>query len=266
MLATVGLAILLVQQGSPTQLSMESPELEKILQLKVTEFSASGETFLQALLKVAAEFEIPMGIEWVRAPEASRKVHLSWRDASVYEVVESVVKSWPGYDFEISDGVVHVFPRGLLADKRSFLNLGIAAFEVEDDYVMFASRRLRNRVRRIVSPPPPPRPGAGYAGSMATGWGDRRVSFKLKKVTVRDVLDKLILSADLKVWIVTYTEKPGLTQGGFRNVLAVDGTAIAEQEQPVWGLYLWGYDPITMSFRRDWRYRDPDGKVHESAR
>lgn len=258
--------MLLFQPAWALRPSLESQELQSSLQAKVEEYTISEGSFLQALAKVAAEFEIPMGIEWIKAPAALKKVNLSWRHTNVYQIIKSLVEGQVGYDFTAKNGAVHIFPKDSRTDKRNFLNLRMEKFEVDNEFVGIASRRLRDRVRRIVSPPPPPRPGAGYAGSMATGWGDRRVSFKLKKVTVRDVLDKLILSADLKVWIVTYTEKPGLTQGGFRNVLAVDGTAIAEQEQPVWGLYLWGYDPITMSFRRDWRYRDPDGKVHESAR
>ena len=255
MLVSSLLVMLLLQVGLATEAPMQGERLQKRLEAKVEEYTLSEDSFLQALTRVASEFEIPMGIEWVRSPGTIRKIQISWHDGTVHEILQSLVKSQPGYELQITNGVVHVFPRSARADRRSFLNLPIDKFQVENDYVQFASRRLQQRLRGVVTPPLAVKPGMGEAGSLATGMGDRRVTFKLGNVTVRDVLDKLSLAADFKIWVVTYPEKTALTATGFYRPLSLFTNAVSDDYQPVWHLLRWGYDPVLKDFRPDWKSR-----------
>ena len=85
--------------------------------------------------------------------------------------------------------------------------------------------------------------------------GDRKVTFKLENVTVRDVLDKLSLAADFKFWVVTYPEKATLTARGFYRTLSLYTGLVPDEDQPVWHLLQWGYDPVLKDFRPDWKSR-----------
>jgi hypothetical protein len=129
-------------------------------------------------------------------------------------------------------------------DKHSFLNLRIDRFEVQNEFVGVANKRLNSLVNRIVSPPPPSPSGAREAGSTATGKGDRQVSFKLENATVREILDKLSLAADKKIWIVTYAENATLTRTGFRRTVSFYGASpIPDAYQPIWMLLQWDIEP-----------------------
>jgi hypothetical protein len=235
MRATSFLLVLLLTQ--PVQVSQSlaaRQELDKKLVTHIETYDLSADTFLQALTKVAAQFQLPMGIEWVKAPAHLTKVNFSWQQATVYQILESVVKSQPGYDLDISNGMVHVSPRGFLTDPHNFLNLRVDEFGVQDEFIGVASRRLRDLVRRIVSPPAS-FPLEGEAGSLATGMGDHRVSFKLKDAAVRDILDRLSSAADLKVWIVTYPQEPRWTPSGFRRTISLYRAGpIPDEYQPEW--------------------------------
>lgn len=235
--------MLLLQPVWVSQPSEEPQSLQRRLQVNLEQYTLSADTFLQALTKVATQFEIPMGIEWVQAPVSLRNVNLSWQRVTVYQVVKSLVESQPGYEVEISNGVVHVFPRGSPRDPHNFLNLRIDKFKVQNEPVAVANHRLHALVKRIVSSPPPSPPGAGEAGSIATSTDDRQVSLELENATVRDILDKLILAGVFKIWIVTYPESPALTKAGFRQVLSLYRSSVPGEEAPVWALLRWGVEP-----------------------
>lgn len=149
-----------------------------------------------------------------------------------------------------------MFPRGSPQDAGSFLNLRIDRFEVEDELGMFVSHRLRQRLRPIVGAPNLP-PGAGEAGSIASGNGDRPISIKLENVTVRNILDEISVRADRKVWVVAYPENATVTPRGFYRTVSIHAGFVPDEHQPVWAFLSWGYDPIAQGFRVDWKRQVP---------
>ena len=216
---------------------------------RVNNYRLSSDSFIQALTSIAAEFQIPMGIEWVKTAQSMRKVDFYFRKATIQDVLRSVVRSQPGYDLKVENGTVHIFPKRFRQDRRSFLNLPVEKFEGQDEYVAFASIRLRQQLQAIVAPRQPRQPGSGWAGSWATGLGDRKVTFRFEGVTVRDVLDGLSALADFKVWLVTYPEGDRVTPAGFYRVISISNDAVTDEGQPVWDLLLWGYDPVSKELR-----------------
>ena len=244
MISIFVLAVLLghLAPGYQQQTAAEE-ELPAKLQRQVEEYTLTADNFLQALTKTAAQFRIPIGVEWIRSPMTSGTVQFSWRSATPEGILRALVDSQPGYELEVKNGIVHIFPRKSVADKNNFLNIQIDKFSVRNEYVAFASHRLWAQVHRTVVPPLTP--GGGEAGSIASGAGDRQISFELENVTVRDILDKLALAAGLKVWVVTYPENPSLTRAGFRSAISVFNENYPIDAQPIWDLLLWGFDPMT---------------------
>lgn len=252
MFATLFLLFLL--QPAPAAQSSTTQGLQRKLQTRVENYRLSEDSFLQALTKVASQFQIPLGIEWVKGPSTMRSFHLSIKRATVYQVIESLVKN-SGYRLEIKKSIVHVFPRGSLTDRRSFLNVPIKRFEVQDEFVAVAARRLRNMVngdarQRHTSKPTTRNPdkwsqGTGTGGSAATGLGDERISLKLQNVRARDILDSLSLAAGLKIWVVTYPRRFITTEGGFRRTAAMHTDIdVADEALPIWVFLRWGVEPL----------------------
>jgi len=228
----------------PTGGWQEPPPIRDKLSRRAEGYSLKADNFLSALMKVADEFQIPMGIEWIKTQSTLRSVDLSWKTADVRGIIAALTKDAPGYAFDVADGVVHVFPRRGIPNRQDFLSLKIQKFEVKNEVVGLADRELRRIARSTVSPPKPLPPGAGEAGSMAARVGEQGISFELEKSTVRGVLDKFILLSDRRIWVVTFTDSPGLTPTGFRRTeLLRWHQPIPDEDQPVWDLFRWS-DPI----------------------
>jgi hypothetical protein len=243
---TTILFVLLMSQGSWTHLpgssSKETRELRATLQVRVQSYDVTASSFVDALIKVADRFKIPMGIEWVRTPSAMKPVRLSWKTATVQGVVQDIVHTQPGYELQVRNGVVHVQPRGMVSGRENFLRLRIPQFDIQNQVAELASRRLGQLVTAVVTPPKPIRGGIG--SSQLTEVDDPEISISLKNVSAEDVLDCIALASPFKVWLVTFAEAGNATPTGFRRTVSpLTGKAIPDEYQPVWELLKWGREP-----------------------
>jgi hypothetical protein len=241
-------AILLMQgllMGLPKSSSRDSAELRAKLQSPVHDYSIAADTFVDALVGVAGEFKLPMGIVWVRRPSALKAVRLSWHDATVEQVVRDIVHTQPGYEIEIRNAVVRVRPRNMIPDKENFLGLRVDRFDAQSEVTELASKRLQTLVTPRVTPPKPPPAGQpfGIGFEQAVEVGDPEISISLANVTVEDALDAISLASPFKVWLVTFEADKSLTPGGFRRTVLASGKAVADEYQPVWELLKWGRKP-----------------------
>ena len=210
------------------------------MKAELEHYEVAADNFPHALARVAAQFQIPMGIEWISTPATQREIKRSWRSSTVYEVMKSLIKNQAGYDFIIKHGVVDVFPRGAPTDKSDFLNHRVPKFGAHNEFGRIVSNRLREVMRRTISPVPTPGTGVGFAGSSAVGIGDKQVSFALMNASAREILDRLILATDYKIWIVTYPENRTLTKTGFLRVASFySDIPVPDEQQPVWTFLRW---------------------------
>src|SRR5713226_10456669 len=96
--------VLLVSQfsvGMPVDApSATSDELRGKLRAHVHNYNLTANNFIEALTHVAREFQIPLGIAWVSTPAARRKLALSWKGATVQEILEAIAKTQPGYEVQ----------------------------------------------------------------------------------------------------------------------------------------------------------------------
>jgi hypothetical protein len=240
MFRSLFLMIALLQPAEPFSRHLNPQAIQGKLHATVKTYSLSADNFLQALTKTASQFEIPMGIEWVREPQTMRPFNRTWKQATPYKIIRTLVNTQPGYEFEVRGSVVHVHPHGSLGDPHDFLNLNIKRFVVKDEYVASASYRLRQIVREASMPPS----GSGTAASITSGAGDKPVTLDLQNVKVRKILDALSLASGLKMWVVTYPQDTTLTQTGFRRTgVAHTDATVPDSEQPAWQFWQWGPVP-----------------------
>ncbi len=240
----IGIILLAIQTScalATTPRPQSSEDVSARLRTRVHDYNLSAVNFVEALAHVGSEFHIPMGIVWVNTPEARAKLSLSWKDAKVREIIEAIAKTQPGSVVEVREGVVHVHPLKSIPDRQNFVKLRIKGFEVRNEVVELASRRLHDLVRSTVFPQAAPERRGGIGGSLGANAGDPKITVQLRNVTVEDVLDTLAVASARKIWIVTYSADPTLTGTGFRRTLTLWNTfPIPDEAQPLWDLLHWG--------------------------
>jgi hypothetical protein len=219
----------------------QSHDLRVRLQMQVSEYRLNETDFAHALAATASKFNLPIGIEWVRSPETLRKVNRSWKNASVEQILTSIVDSQPGYGLDMDDGIVHVYLKKMSLEKKDFLNLKVDRFELSHEVVETGNRKLHEVVKSKITPvqAQSQRP-AGMGYSQATNIGDPEFNLSVEDASVRQIIDKLALSSDRKIWIVTYTED-GVDPGtGYRRTTTLwNNSKIPDSEQPIWDMFRW---------------------------
>src|SRR6266849_6724312 len=211
MLAKIALLSVVFESFWMVPVASASPRLDDLtvkLSKRVTNYNLGVYSFVEALVHVSSEFEIPMGIAWVNTPAAKAEMAFTWKDATVQQVIEAISKTQPGYQVQLRNGVVHVFSPGSIPERENFLTWKIKAFEMHNENADWASRKLHD----LITP-------RKYAGS-SMGTTALEITVELKNSSVEDILDALALASDRKIWIVTFSTDPTLTPTGFRRTLA----------------------------------------------
>lgn len=244
MLAKILLPMLLLLSARHEPAAFDQPEADQLqasLQRHLKGYSLKANSFLQALTQVASQFRIPIGIQWIKNQKSLMKVDMSWDDATVYDIIESIARSQPGYSVSVSNGVVHIFPRKLTADKRNFLNLRIKELEAHGELFDLVNLRLQDVVRQTVSPPPPKPAGGGMGFNIGSTPGEKVLTFRLEDVTVENALDVIASLSSEPIWVVTFCDVCGLTPTGFlRTVGLWRSTLPPDDLQPRWDAFRWG--------------------------
>ena len=237
--STLSLLVFSAYLLAPTAWASPLPDdLSAKLNKPVTSYNLGVSNFAAALLRVSNDFQIPMGIVWVNTPQARAELPFAWKDATVQEIIEALAKSQAGYKVETRNGVVHVFPSGIIPAPQDFLKLNIEDFQVRNDFIEMASFKLHMLVT----------PLSGNRSISIGASGDSKVDLKLKNSSVEDILDALAISSNRKIWIVTFSEDVGLTPKGLRRTTSLwTDKAIPDAQQPVWELMRWG-DPAPPAF------------------
>jgi hypothetical protein len=216
------------------------PDLRTQLGNRVAEYRLSASSLADAVISVSKEFQVPVGLEWVRDKETQRSIVKRWEGKTIGEILESIIEEYPGYNFDIQNGVVHVFRRDLLNDKSNFLNLAVPAFfGTREEFAGLTNMALKATVQNIVSPRELPA-GAGEAGEYATGINERRIKLDLEGQTIRVALEKMAAASEHNIWVVTFSESLALTPTGFRRVETLcHPNTFPDTEQPMWDFLAW---------------------------
>jgi len=239
----IGLVLVLLLRPLPAvQASPESLVLQRRLDFAIEQYTLAADNFVQGLTKVAADFQIPMAIEWVRNVQTSRRIDQSWIHTKVSDIIQSLIEAYPGYEIRLGEGVMQILAVGAFTDKHDFLNTRVVKFQAKKEWLAVASRRLQFTVQSLIRPVAPYPPGAGEASSLGVGvGGNRPVTVDFHDATVREILNGLTISATQTTWVVTYPEDNALTATGFRRAVDLfSKTVVADEDQPVWVFVPWG--------------------------
>jgi len=205
-------------------------DLSVKLSKRVANYNLGMSNFVDALLHVSSDFQIPMGVVWVNTPAARAELAFAWKDATVQEIIEAIGKTQPGYGVRVRNGVLHVSPPALIPDQENFLTLKIKTFEVHNDYLEVASSKLHDLIK--------PRLGGT---SIGLSGNEPRISLEMKDSTVEEIMDALVIASRRKIWVVTFSNDVNVTPTGFRRTMSLGSDAPSpDQWQPAWNLLHWG--------------------------
>jgi hypothetical protein len=226
--------------GSAATTSSEEDTNAK-LRKRIPAYSLQAEDFGHALILFAEKHHLPMAVEWIRSPNALRKIELSWHDATVQQMLQTLVKNQGGYRLDFNNEIIHVFAMSVRTSDRNFLNLKVARFSVRNEVVELVSRRLRNWVRlQAPGAGSAPERGVGIISSQGVRPGDPALTFLLENTTVRQILDRLITDSDRRIWVVTFVEDDRPTPNSdLRTATLWTQAHVPDAEQPVWDLIRW---------------------------
>ncbi|MGB7762685.1 MAG: hypothetical protein WBL61_22820 [Bryobacteraceae bacterium] len=208
---------------------------------EVQDYSLEAPTFLEALLKASADFQFPLGVEWVKSADTLKPVQLSRSSVTAEEVIQAVVSMHAGYEWRLEDGVVHVFNTALMGAARNPLNAKLQFFGFTDCNPMIARMAevyLEYNVRAVVAP----KIGGGFGFSIGSGLGEPKIQFRCTDLSARYVLNKIVALSIQHVWIATFPAKTVLTPTGFLEEVPILG-ANWDRDEPFWVLRRWGDPP-----------------------
>ncbi|MEO8663643.1 MAG: hypothetical protein ABI693_34620 [Bryobacteraceae bacterium] len=233
------LLVLLMEPLIPPSFSQEPIELHRKLDSRVEAYSLHCESLEDALTTVASDFQIPMGIQWIRDTQTSHRIDQSWNHVTASEIIKSLVSAYPGYEVRVGD-VVEILPSAI-DDEHDFLRLRVPSFQARNKWIAEADSTLHYLVKRLARHLPPPTPDEGEAGSFSAGpGGNLPVNVEALDVTLREILNRLIISAGQTTWVVTYPEHTSLMRNGLRRTASRDSGSVFEDEiQPVWVFVPW---------------------------
>lgn len=245
MLARIALLLLIPLNPAMASNLPQLPRQEDLnakLRMSVHNYEIRANNILEALTRVGSEFQIPMGIAWVSSPSTQANVKLSWENATVGEVLQGIANTKPSLRMIIGHSIVHFLGSDLPPATENPLRIEIKMFDVKNEPVEFASRRLRGLAKLKVSPTKPDqRTGGGVAGSLFTNLDEPKISLQLRDVSLEDCLDVLATSSARKIWVVTFSPDRRLTPTGFRRTLTLwNDFPVGDNEQPIWDLLHWG--------------------------
>jgi ribosomal protein L24 len=110
---TIGVAVCCVTMFFTAHAKPTRPQYSEdpILSQKI-KLHLSNVTLLNALSRLAVVHRVPIGIEYSQADTNEPKLDLETGDASLKEILDSIIKQEPLYRWELIDGVINFMPVG----------------------------------------------------------------------------------------------------------------------------------------------------------
>ena len=232
--------LLSVASASAQQSSLQFP---KSSIGEVQSYSLEATCFIDAVLKLSARFQFPLGVEWVKSADTLKPVRFSETYTTVADVIQSVVSRHAGYDWRTEDGVIHVFQRDLVKDSRNPLNITLDSWPCRREMIAREVEfHLDMGVRAVVAPKIE---SGGWGASFGSNPAEPNFQFNCTDVSVRYVLNRIIKVSTQNIWIATFPKIMGLTRAGFLDEVPMFNLPyVPGQDQPFWMMLRWGDLPL----------------------
>jgi hypothetical protein len=170
----------------------------------VASFDANGLNMLDALLRLGRQERIPLGIEYLNPKDLNCPVTLHVRDERLGDIVRSILEKQVGYTWDVKGDVIHVKHAGMPSAGRNLLDHMLAEFSIsgKTDLVTAATVMLPAQLRRGMTSAESPSGPTGIVGSILGGrYEDQVGPLKMRHVTVREVLDRLVSEGNKGAWV-----------------------------------------------------------------
>src|SRR6266704_2944169 len=172
--------LLLIAVSASAQQSFSADEVQT--------YSLEANNLIDALLKMSAQFQFSLGVEWVKSAETLKPVRVTRSHTTVPDIIQA--STYAGYEWRNEDGVVHVFQRDLMPDTRNPLNITIKSFDDPPETVGWANNNLFQMVSHVVRHPEL----SGISGSVLGGPGEPVFRFAAENAPARIILNQIVTS------------------------------------------------------------------------
>jgi hypothetical protein len=149
----------------------------------------------QEFFQVCRYAGIPCGFESRRDEATEQQENTRLKKGTVREILDSIVQNtWKGYAWRLSDGVIEVMPKAVLAGAPSVLNKRLPEVNIERMFIKEAATKICGEARVAVLG------GGDIGGAYRKKTGE--VSLHAKNITVRDALNALVRQDGQSIWMV----------------------------------------------------------------
>jgi hypothetical protein len=177
---------------------------------KVSQFSVSGVSAVQALLQLSRDEHLPMGIVEDDGTLCKSTVSYSAQNAPASTVIEGITAQVPGYAWKRSQDstVFLISPVSTRSVTTQFLQLVDHSFRPTKDTLQGLEMTLWAHIRYILYP------DKGTAGSILSSTHPRVYELEVRDASVQQILDQMAVLAK-GAWILrplppTLASLPGL--------------------------------------------------------
>lgn len=206
---SIGLAVFLFLSSVTEAGAFNDPDL---LNRRIKATAIKGESIDDVLNLLAVDYQIPVGVELADPKLISfRRIDLSLPETNLKDFLDAVIAKDPGYTWKLEGGVIHVWPvnaRDTLV--ANLLNAKISHFSFIGEVTRYAvCNDLMDlpeiRSQLII---------ADVAPMIFLNFGsmhkfEKGTFFDESHVTLRELLDKIIIKTTMKRWVLTRWGKNG---------------------------------------------------------
>jgi len=197
--------------GSSDLASQNSPGKTQcdLLRRHIKLFNVLQTTRIDALMKLGQENRLSLGIEYANPDHLRAPITVRLEDGDIEEALAAILGPLGGYSWRCENGVINIRHKGSPTARNNILDRLLTEFSIPESTqpvtIILASAYLRIGLQRHLYPTDPCR-GArpcGTVGSLPVGRLDNRVRpFTSRRVTVRQVLNRLVSEHNNAAWIV----------------------------------------------------------------
>lgn len=199
----IGLAVLLPFGFVPTASAFDQPDL-LTRQIKAT--TIKGESITQVIGRLTAEYAIPVGLELADEKLTPyRELDLDLPETNLKDFLDAVIAKDSRYTWKLEGGVIHLWPvtgrdtlvATLLDTKISHFAFsgGISLYHIHHE-IMNLPEIGSQLVVADVAP-------LIFLNSGNMQKLKKEISFAASDLTLRELLDRVILETDSKRWVIT---------------------------------------------------------------
>src|ERR1700676_174837 len=107
-----------------------SSDLTSQLSKKIDKYELDAGNFGEALVKVASDFQIPMGVEWEENSDGHARLKRSWKNSTALNILREIVSAQPTYKIDVRAGIVRIWSPTLVLENENPLKIVIPRYEV----------------------------------------------------------------------------------------------------------------------------------------